>query len=724
MNRILRRVGLIALAIALAQPMAPSGPAVADTAANGVVLPPLNPAPQVDQGRLTGVDCPSTHDCVAVGTGGTGFVERWDGTSWSLSKVPAADSLTAIGCAGNASCVAVGTYGDQAVAFRVTPGGVTPVALPSLTRVTLDAVSCPTVSFCAASGSRLTFDSTTGTTETPAVVVVTSSGATEATLPAVGDRLTGVSCTSASDCTTVGVRDYFSRSAQALLEHFDGTSWSVVPLPPDPGKGGLLTSVSCPAAGRCVAAGHGMEGNLVAWQQSSSGWTEHRVGDFDTPGPFVSCPAVDDCLITTTFGGSYRGSGDVWTKEPGPAPVSGVSLGTDGLSCADASTCVEVGAIDHYSPDPNATPAADPWVATLGGGSWHTVAVPEPSFDAGGLLWPISCPDPQHCTVFGSYDDHEGQPLPFAAPVRRDGWAAGEGPQPVGGGVAQPSCPTTRWCLGIGDGVQEMTGTAWRHVAGPPHPGGDPLHLIGLSCPVVRQCLVTGVDVTDDSDDLSEYAAQPWAAWWVDGHWQPLRIRAPFDAQVSAADGVSCPEVGWCEVIGGGDADGFFGRWVPFAWTVEGPSVRSDPFPDNGENEVHPTVLSCPAKDVCLTAGEQQQDPQPHDGSAYVARRDARGWRQIGPGPDDSTASPLFGVSCVDRNRCLAAGQQFDERRSIAPIVLSIDGEDVTPITIPDPPDDQAKGIGGVTCLPDATCLLAGDTTRGHPLLERIDLNR
>ncbi len=68
--------------------------------------------------HLSGVACPNTTSCTAVGvtvTGGvaTSLVEQWSGTTWSLVTVPSVtgamfSALTSVSCTGTSSCTAVG----------------------------------------------------------------------------------------------------------------------------------------------------------------------------------------------------------------------------------------------------------------------------------------------------------------------------------------------------------------------------------------------------------------------------------------------------------------------------------------------------------------------------------------------------------------------------------------------------------------------------------------
>src|SRR5215472_9089561 len=61
-------------------------------------------------------------------------------------------------------------------------------------------------------------------------------------------QLIGVSCTSASACTAVGVSNPGSSSAKTLAERWNGTRWAIQSIPNPRQGGGGLGGVSCTSA--------------------------------------------------------------------------------------------------------------------------------------------------------------------------------------------------------------------------------------------------------------------------------------------------------------------------------------------------------------------------------------------------------------------------------------------------------------------------------------------
>src|SRR6476620_4568395 len=68
--------------------------------------------------------------------------------------------------------------------------------------------------------------------------------------------LTGVSCPSPTSCYAVGWSTDSSLDEKTLVEHWNGTSWSIVTSPNPAGStGSFLNSVSCPSTTSCYAVG-------------------------------------------------------------------------------------------------------------------------------------------------------------------------------------------------------------------------------------------------------------------------------------------------------------------------------------------------------------------------------------------------------------------------------------------------------------------------------------
>jgi len=213
---------------------------------------------------INAVSCTSASACTAVG-GGLDYqalIEQWNGRTWSI--VPSPDEsgsqyvvLNGVSCTSASVCMAVGFYGttgpDQTLIEQWDGSTWSIVPSPDTSSSQLNhlsGVSCTSDSSCVAVGygnSQTLIEQWDGSTWSIVPSPDTSSSE--------GNFLYGVSCTSASDCMAVGF--YGSDPTyQALIEQWNGSTWSIVPSPDESGsQEDVLNGVSCTSASACTAVG-------------------------------------------------------------------------------------------------------------------------------------------------------------------------------------------------------------------------------------------------------------------------------------------------------------------------------------------------------------------------------------------------------------------------------------------------------------------------------------
>jgi Dockerin type I domain len=229
-----------------------------------------------DDNPLYGVGCANTTDCWAVGyelsttRGYETLIEHYNGSDWSLISSPNTGStrvLNSVVCNNATDCWAVGGFTDTMNNFQNAPliehntgNGWNVVSGQLATGSSdsyLNSISCLGRTDCWAVGSQTLegvgqqqplmehFDGTSWT-------VATSVNPN----PGLWNVLTGVSCASSNDCWTVG---YYSNGNvyQSQIEHYDGTRWTIVAGPAFiPTQQNVLNSVFCNAANDCWAVGY------------------------------------------------------------------------------------------------------------------------------------------------------------------------------------------------------------------------------------------------------------------------------------------------------------------------------------------------------------------------------------------------------------------------------------------------------------------------------------
>ena len=367
---------------------------------------------------VSGVSCPSTSQCVAIGEYATNLgpdvplLLTGTGQSWTAVEGPPlagqTDGLWPLGarvvsCPSTSDCVAITNYdvinsdntvSDGLAALTLSGGSwtATDVPLPAnadphASLLQPAAISCPSVSQCTAVGTYW------DTSNHPHGVLLTLSNgswtAAEPPVPAngvppssapdqAGVNLYGVSCPSVSQCVATGQYTNTDGNAQAMVLTWSGGSWTAAetPVPSDASSnvGALLSRVSCPSVSHCMAVGE-------------------YVGTASQQG-----------MILTWSGGS-------WTAAGLPLPANAdTSAGNQafmtGISCPSDSQCAATGYYNYNGQ------GQDPMVLTLANGSWTATEASLPA-DAGSnpdaSLNGVSCASASQCVATGYYTNSSGK---------------------------------------------------------------------------------------------------------------------------------------------------------------------------------------------------------------------------------------------------------------------------------------------------------------------------
>jgi hypothetical protein len=237
-------------------------------------------------------------------------------------------------------------------------------------------VSCPTATFCMAVGGASQHAVETGTTDVPVVQTWDGSSWSEVafTLGGVGGSgLERVSCASAISCFVVYA--YWGEPLTLFdrIGHWDGTTWSVVPVETYFATG--PSPAECASDGTCVIAVSG-EDTLV--------W--NGTGYVTAPGSSVpdlggiGCATAGNCWATDLYGGgAYHRDGTSWAfsalpvpPAPPGAPATSPRFQGASMVCTTGSWCLSVGATVAGS---NRAPLAARW----NGSVWAYQAVPSPT---------------------------------------------------------------------------------------------------------------------------------------------------------------------------------------------------------------------------------------------------------------------------------------------------------------------------------------------------------
>ncbi len=346
---------------------------------------------------LMGDTCANAWDCWAVGGAFPSLgnnaqphavVERWNGSAWSVGPnvEPAntgASLLWGVTCVTGSDCWAVGAEQPNGAQQPLTMAehwngsAWSVVPTPDVSGYLLS-VTCTASADCWAVGTGLD-----GKQNPLDGIIYHWNGSqwSQTTPQASGqpfDNFSSVTCTSPSDCWTVGfagpnpIQYGFLpgdvpnvADSTALVEHWNGTRWSVVATPGTPGPlGQLLSAVTCTGPSDCWAAGSTMD---------ASGNPTNTLMD--------------------------RWDGTSWTTTPSAnPPTTGNTL--TALTCLDASDCWATGATGALSGQNNnngGTPS--PFIESWNGSAWSIQ--PSPSVIAFGYLSGVACVAGNGCFATG-----------------------------------------------------------------------------------------------------------------------------------------------------------------------------------------------------------------------------------------------------------------------------------------------------------------------------------
>jgi hypothetical protein len=408
------------------------------------------------------------------------LAETWDGSGWTLQTTPNPSgendaSLTAVACVAAATCESVGHFEGNAprwltVAERQSGSAWSLQPTPNATGAassTLSAVTCFSGSSClaignyfAADGAQLPFaERWNGTVWTP-VPMPFPDGARQIFLP-------GMSCASSTWCMAVGSSWVPWLGLNAFVEHWDGASWSIASAPvPTDNFGSMLTGISCSAANACMAVGSYQAdwaplALVERWDGSS--WSLATTPNPSNPQGIVlsdvSCTAISACMAVGSKPAvssdsptlAARWDGATWTILSTPA-MAGAAGGSelDKIVCSSSSSCMAVG---QFWPAPAPHPGLS-FAVRWDGATWALEPTMNPSGTDEAPLGALSCASPSDCTAVGFYVDRSGVFRTLAEHWNGGAWtiqSTSTSPGAIFNTLLGVSCLTAAGCTIVGN---------------------------------------------------------------------------------------------------------------------------------------------------------------------------------------------------------------------------------------------------------------------------------
>ena len=309
----------------------------AGAAAAWGTLPSPSPAGSFGA-SLTGIACPTTKSCFAVGNYSTitdvkTIVEHWNGSSWGTLPSPNPSTnarLAGIACPSATSCFAVGNY---------TAGGVQRTLVEHWNGSAWSVQSSPNPS------------------------------------SSLGTGLTGVACGSLRSCFAVGIFSTGSET-RTLVLHWNGVQWGTLPSV-NPSSNSVLNNIACPSVRSCFAVGNYTQGStprpfVEHWNGVQWGTLPSLSPNGSTGATFrnIACPAVRSCFAVGSYSNAtaHRNlvehwNGAVFALQPNVTLPKATTTTLNGIACPLTTSCFAVG-----NPSANRTRSSTGTAAR--GGTW------------------------------------------------------------------------------------------------------------------------------------------------------------------------------------------------------------------------------------------------------------------------------------------------------------------------------------------------------------------
>ena len=286
----------------------------------------------IGENTLYGVACTAADDCWAAGAYFDGsfyhtLVEHWNGDAWSIVSSPntsdtALNVLFAITCVSGSDCWAVG-YGTNFLSLTEHWDGsawtIVPSPNASAVQNILTGVACTSSTDCWAVGYYSAGPNAAGLNQYPSLIEHWDGSAwtiaTSENTSATQNILYGVSCVSAANCSAVGYTTANTPVGpfQTLIEQWDGASWKIVPSPnTNAAQNNYLFVNACPPGGDCRAVGYSNTpeaGNAQTLVEHSNGtsWSFESSENIDSVGNNaffgIACPSPNNCWAAGYYNG-------------------------------------------------------------------------------------------------------------------------------------------------------------------------------------------------------------------------------------------------------------------------------------------------------------------------------------------------------------------------------------------------------------------------------------
>jgi hypothetical protein len=341
-----------------------------------------------------------------------------------------------------------------------------------------------------------------------------------------------------------------------------------------------------------------------------------------------------------------------------PVPAGAVDspplTALNGVSCADATTCVAVGT--RVISALNKT-----LVKSWNGTSWSVVASPNPPGKTIAILNAVNCSSTTSCVAVGTYSTKSWSRT-LIEQWNGTAWSIAASPNPPGQTLAVLSgvtCASSTSCVAVGNYstkswsrtlIERWNGTTWAIAASPNPHGLNFAALDSLACPSSTSCIAVG-----------NYSTKSWSRTlleqWNGTSWAIVASPNPPGLNFAIVDSISCPDATTCHAVGlfttGTRTKTLVERWNGSRW-----SIVASPNPVPGVLEFAGLgAVACAGTADCYAVGFAVTTTGAGS-RALIEHWNGTTWLiDPGPIPSGTLAFPaLLGVACASSANCHAVG--------------------------------------------------------------------
>src|ERR1700736_515874 len=562
----------------------------------------------------------------------------------------------------------------------------------------------------------------------PGWAIVTSPNTTE-------QRLVSAACVSGTDCWAAGYYVNTNGLGQTLIEHWDGSSWRIVASPNQTVSNtpvdSRLESVAFTSTSNCLAVGTslGLIPTMLVEHWDGTFWSIVPSANPSTANNqlhAVACSSAVDCWAVGTYKTGLQNrytqtliehwEGSSWSAVTSPNTGSTLQNRLNGVTCTSASDCWAVGYARTSATNQPAQTLVQHWDGTV----WSTVTSPNLSVTQDHVLTSVACSSATDCWAIGYYDTgaigSNGRPIYQTLTERWNNaaWLIVSSPNTSAldaNFLLDVACVSSTQCWSVGYAygstseqalIEQWNGSAWSIVAAPTSQDTQYNYLYGVTCASASQCWATGYSecqhtLTERWDGstwtivpspsavgggsrnvLFDVACSAPSDCWAVGensvgqsfiqHWNGKiwsQVLVPFGmpAHFNSLGAVTCNATHDCWAVGyyynsGGFDQALAEHWDGAAWS-EIPIPNQSPTENNDLNGI-----TCTSTNDCWAVGSSQ-------GTSLIDHWNGSSWSTAVSPNVGAAVNWLTGVACTSLSDCWAVGWSADSTTSASlPLTL------------------------------------------------------